>query len=474
MTEHFQIAVIGSDIAGLLAAVKLQLAGNRVLLAPDNNDQPGEVLHGYWCPDGSAYVPVPAGTDFNQVLVGLGLKKAEAADEICQLLLPECRIDLLADMTANESELTRAFSGDSAAIAVRYATLKEPVAAMRQLFFGGEKTLFPDGVVDKFKRGLGKSALKKVPLLPAAGALPASWLAFEQLWLAVNSHCLAPAAALSREAAFPLSSFWQKSYRLPAESGSLAQLLQKHFVELGGQLQAGPVTAINVKSGKLSSLVIEKAGEFTFDTAILAGRQGQAALVSRPGAAKKMSAKEKADESGCGIFTAHFLFNSQVRPMGMADRGCCLTGEEAVLQVPALLWELSTPCRVAKNGFGTQGSADESMLLCTVKVAVSAEQTSTATGREGLLAVILHYLKEIIPFSGDFLIDSTASTSEGRFVAKAGPRQEGQLHPAGLSIKTPFANGWWCKDSCLPQLGQEGCWQCANIVVSRALQYFRR
>ncbi len=477
MTQHYQIAVIGTQVAGLLAAIKLALAGQRVLVIDDTAEPAGTMLSGYWCEDDSAFAALPNEAELKQFFRTLSINNSDEKSVLWQLLLPERRLDIGKDYIA---ELQRGFGPEEAKTIDEEALfLKEQAPIVIKTLFHGEKTLFPKGLVASLKYGFKNKELAALPQLKQRAEIPPEYELLKRFLLAKNSGVAVCAAEN-----FPLGSILPLSWPLFPENHysfkdgrSLRQALLEHFKEVGGEIKKAKVKAVNNKGRLLTSLVFDgKNEELSFEVAILAAHgHDMHRFLAGTGGQKKLAKEEALKNPSFALYRRHYLLKNSVRPEGMAERAIYyFSTPEAAMALPFMAIELRHPAKILKDEPFSLAAPDENVLLITATLLTTYE---LSMGEEAVLRLdkaIFHALEETIPFLSDFLIDRETGDPRVHFAPRFSMAGELKSALVGLPVDTPFLNAFRAQKSVLPTLGIEGEWQCANIVVSRALQYFRR
>ena len=362
MTQHYQVAVIGTQVAGLLAALKLSLAGQRVLLVDDAAEPAGLALSGYWCEDESAFAYLPNDAELKQFFRTLPINNSDEAAATWQFLLPERRLDIGRDY---QKELARGFEPKAAlGIEEEEAHLKEGAPLLIKALFHGEKTLFPKGLVARLKYGFKKKELAALPRFKPAAETIAECALLRRFLLAQNS-----ALALTPGADFPLGSLLPLGFSFAPDScysfkegRSLRQALLAHFKEVGGEIKSGTVKAINNKGRLLTSLVFEgKNEEITFDLAILSAHgHDMHRYLAFAGAQKKLAKEEALKMPSYALYRRHYLLKNAVRPEGMADRAVYYFAvPDEAMALPFMAIELRRPAKIIKDDPLTLSAPDE-------------------------------------------------------------------------------------------------------------------
>ncbi len=476
MTQQYQIAVIGTQVAGLLAALKLSLAGQRVLVVADDGDQSGTLLSGYWCADDSAFTALPDDADLKQFFRTLPIDKNDEELATWQLLLPNRRLNITSDYGA---ELSHSFGQEALkAIEKSAASFKEESALLNKTLFHSEKNLFPQGLMGRLKYGFKSKELAALPPARRAADVPEKWPLLSRFLLALDS-----ATALGSEDDFPLGTAMPLSVSLALENHkhfkegrTLRETLLAHFRSIGGEVKSAKLKAINNKGRLLTSLVLEpKNEEISFECAILAGESyNMHGYLASSSAQKKLAKEEALIKPEMALYRRQYLVKSAVRPEGMANRAIYFFKEAHRAQVlPFMAIELRHPSKLLKET-AALASPDETVIQLTATLFIACKSLQESGVVEELDRAIFKALEETIPFFNDFLIDRETGEPRVQTAPRFTRAAELKAQLVGLPIDTPFPNVFRAQNSVLPTLGIAGEWQCANIVVSRALQYFRR
>ena len=308
MTEHYQSLILGLSPAGLLTAIKLQLEGLRVALVEDTDHSRGEQLNGCWCADEAHRVAVPHCLELKQLLMGLSLKPLDKDLPLWQLLLSDRRLDIMADDIANKDELQRGFPGHEEIISNHIKTLEKQAEEYRKILFQSERKLFPESILDGWRHGFSEKYFKKILANSTrTDDLPVAWDLFEKLFFAINSGMTAGTDDhLTWESPLQTAELCGDYYQLPADRGSLLDILLAHFVELGGTFKQAKIQTVNTKGSKIQSVVLgDNQGELLCDTMILGGDNCASAYFSKPSVQKKLARQADMMPVRAGIFSFH-------------------------------------------------------------------------------------------------------------------------------------------------------------------------
>ncbi|MEC9465221.1 MAG: hypothetical protein VX834_05530 [Myxococcota bacterium] len=471
MAQHFDVIIIGGELPGRLMAGLLTRAGRRVLVLDQGECIPHYEHEGWVLPKRSDLLPDPDGSvrirNIHRTL-GFHFERSERSDErpLYQVVLPKHRFKLFAARPQRERELGRIKLSNPQSETLIDALNRADIALDQYL--ASEPLLAPLGWFEHFKakrqwqRALPAETTPEITPHPVNDAL----LAPEKLlsFLQPDNESTARAARLT-------SLFFQGIHPRGADGDSFDAQLNERLVEMGVEFQvATPIDSIQIKWGKLKSILLKKAGEtltadfFVANTLLpleelLEGKYATRSYLKRP---------ESLALCG-GLLHLNLVVHQDVIPEGMSERVLLQT------ERGPLLLQLSPARRAPSNRqHDPFGQRDADHVTLTLSRSTKVDELQAGSDRLAEIEKELHQeLSTVIPFLESHVVTSSFAVNQ------AGTAPNLKLHPyyssvealplgfVGRSVRTRYRNLLHVGHDVLPGLGFEGLYITAQEAAAR-------
>ncbi len=484
MAQHFDVAVIGAQPAGLIAAALLAKRGRRVLLVDHGEDVGAYRRRGLRLPLVPTLVPALEGSPPIQRVheeLGLGPElraQTKNPESSFQAVLPKHRLSIAPSVAATCAELKAEFPGLGGAIDDFFARLFALDEEVNR-YLAGNNPRAPRGFFDKLKNGRQLSPLAHLagPLDEASffQGIPAGHPVREILLSPLAFFGYLPAETPSTlQAARLIARYFKGVVEFPDRLGGLNAVLTKAARDKGVELRRGvEVKRIDVEKKRVASFELE--GDRMTYTAdfVIASTVGPFEELL-PAAAAKDEAGVRAVGS---LMTLNLVVSSEVVPYGMAQALFLLNGrrqgrEGEPVDPPVFLQRY--PAQRGDSGptRGKEAPVDERHEVFSAACPVRTAEVQHSPERwASLKAQLLERVGRVVPFLRDHLRDSSLPTEPGAWDLDSGaPRRidPWRLHPfyemaerplLGVLGRSPFTglkNLLYCGRELVPGLGIEG------------------
>ena len=263
VAQHFDVIIIGGELAGRLTAGLLTRAGRRVLVLDQGECVPHYQHDGWVLPKRAELLPAPDRSvrlrNIHRTL-GFHFERAERSDErpLYQVVLPKHRFRLYPARAQRERELTRTKLPTPDAEGMLDKLTRADIALDQ--FLASEPMLTPYGWFDRLKaKRLWQRALSTESLPSAQPTNPVSnaILAPEKLF-----SFLGPDDLSATRSARLTSLFFQGVHSRGADGDSFDAQLNQRLVEMGVEFQVtSAIESIQISWGKVRSIQLANGGD---------------------------------------------------------------------------------------------------------------------------------------------------------------------------------------------------------------------
>ncbi len=512
MTQHYDVAVIGGQLSGLIAAALLGKRGRRVVLIDHGENTTFYRRGGLRLPLVPTLIPAVDSSPVMQKVhdeLGVGPELRSASRPLApsfQAVLPHHRLDLFGDRQQLVAELGQEFpelSEPAARLFDRLFALDEQLST----FLAQTPPCAPANALERLRcRGLlRRTAAYDAPFEAEAlfDGIPADHPLREILLgpLAFFAH-LYPDAPSTLHAVRLVARYFHGTISFTDRLGGLRAQLWQAAETAGVERRRGAVVkAVRLHGGRLHA--VELDGQKTETTAdfFIANTFGPFHDLLPP---HRLQARyglghRRAQPSG-SLLVVNLVVNREVIPRGMAEAVFLLNGRrkprgEAGVDPPLLVRRY--PARRGEVGKVHDGTALDDPTREVLSCAFPVQVADVAHAPERLAALrqqALERVGRLVPFLRSHLRDTSLPTdTAGWELDSAAPPQRidpWRLHPIfepperpwwGVACRaqaTPFANLVHCGQDVLPGLGLEGEYlsgsAAAELLARRAGKAWRR
>lgn len=477
-TRHvYDVLVIGGQLGGLLSACLLAKRGCRVLCVEHDGVGGGYEHGGFMLPYAPFLAPalkVMPGVEeaFAELGIQTSYQRALRPHQPeLQLVLEDARIDVSADASKWQRELTRIFAEHGPEVGARIAALTRAHEGT-DAFFKAAHPLPPDGFFDRWKLSRQARATPALSWEP-----PARDTSAEKLMgalLPFVSNLATPDAPLAR--ARVLSQALSLPGRHPQGREGVRELLEKRLVELGGdylQREGNDnfvVEQLSFEGGKLEGARLVRSENVYRAAAVVVATDSGALrrLLPEKKRHRKLTEALDASEVKSFLFTVNHVLPTRALPRGMGELLLVDSGDE---ELGAVLVQLHPARKV-------DGKEDEALQVVCAGAFVPANVREFGEAHlESIAKRIGTVLERLMPFSAPHRVLASspylhASTARGSRLLPHplfAFEEEKALGVGGLAQRTAVKNLFLANREVLPGLGLEGE-LLAGIRVSRLIQ----
>lgn len=461
--EHFDVIVVGSDLAPLLCAALLCKRGFRVLVV-GGDDRP--------------QLPVPAVTGqldspvARRILTELGIaqvvrRKERAIDPHLQIVTPGARISVAPDPDSVLEEFTRELPAERESARLFYTRLAESLESIDEVL-GSGLSIPPRGFIEKqrVRRMLagtefGYDGLGGRLLGPLSGAPGLRACVFSHVVPSSRLHrtCIAPVhAALLHGRAV------RRQVALEDGMAGLNELLAHRISHSRGETKLGDrVEHVEVQKGRVVHVKLHGHESATGCDFLVCGTEtsafaGLLATDGRPMDDNPLVGSGPA--TAAHLATMKLVVRPEVFPEPMAPLVNVIFDEAA----PPFESNLA----VLERGRGDEESCElwVTFLLDHERLVRDPRYVSEVARR------LVSRLSRVIPFLPDFLIDVEEPEADPRRLpAVYTPSAPGPWSCCAVDYRTRIPNLVVCSAQVVPGFGSEGewmaAWGAAGLIASR-------
>lgn len=442
----YDVAVLGPDLGGAVAAALAAKRGLRTLLAPLAPVAVARESDGWLLPSAHPMIsPLRQLSGAVGALDELGLsadlqRLAATAQGAFQILGEKLRLSLPADPARRRSELRRELTGHSAAEAEVALESLERLGRPWDAFLLEPPPWPPRGFFER--RRIHK-------LVPVPPALPEGLIGECLAALAPFAAALvgdsAPEAT-AREAAALL----RAPLRLWGGLAQLADLLRKKAMEAGGDLVEGDAAELRLDRKGVTFLL--GGSEVHASCVVLAcGADRVAALAQGGGRAERKMAEEAALPVSRKVTLAHYVLRAEGLPLALEEAALLLGHTMGPLVISSL------PARRAK------GDLQGERLLTVARVSDAG-----FSDEPGLLASVRAALEPVLPFFDRHIVHQSADLNPPQSHPILRPHDDAE--PIGLRpLSDAHERVLFASAATYPGFGLEGQILAARAAADQAL-----
>ncbi len=501
MTQHFDVAVIGGQTAGVVTAALLAKRGKRVVLLDHGESITHYRRHGLCMPLTPALVPMFEGSPVMQKVhteLGLGPDLRTSTTVLkpgFQAIMPDQRIDVPADREAFLAELSQEFPNEIGAmkqVFERLYALDEEISA----FLSVAPPMPPSGLIERFKtrKIFGQVAHLAAPFAKAEllQGLPVDHPLIDLLLgpLTFFAH-LDPDAASTLHAVRMLARYFDGVVGFADPLGGLYASLLKAAKHAGVDMHRGTlVKAVNGHGRHLEEIeAVDLKDTFTADYFVAATRGPFHELLPPGRLQMRYASGQQAAKPLQSLLVLNLLVRRAVMPKAMANAVFLLNGRRQprgqhpsdpplfLQRFPALKGE---PGQVHGN---EALEVPDQEIVC-VACPVAATENDTSADRLALLKhQMIERVNRLVPFLRDYLDDASLAVDKSSWDADnrlaAAGLDPWSMHPIfspkippflGIAVRpldTVYTNLFHCGVDVVPGLGIEGEYLSATGVAQR-------
>lgn len=489
-SSHYDVVVLGADLAPLTCAALLAKRGFRVLVLGQATAPASYRLGGFRLPRRPCMFTAHGTPIAERVLAELGLQPAirratRTLDPAFQVALPNHRVDMTQDPALLEREIEREFARIKRPALDFFARVDDLSAAVDTLF-ARDATWPPETLWERrqaarasahvpFERDtLGPDILSEFPedhAFRATAIAPYLFASDADAWPA-------PALGLAR-----LLASAQRTIGLDGGHAALSDLLRERVAAHGGTVRIEErAQAVVVQRGTAVAVVLAGSGDEVAAEFIVAGTDVDALLRLVP---NRHPFDELYDRYGEPRIRLYRYVLNVMLPVGALPRAF---GAHVFRMGPARAGDTRS-VRSADDAYHLQRtSLDARTDLVTIEALLPSGRVESEDGYlEACRARLLDVLEEVAPFAGEHvtLLDSPhdglpptvhdttldASLEAGE---RRGPHTMHAVHAfpvmsqhglCALPVRTPIRRLLLCNTQVLPSLGMEGQWLAASSAA---------
>ncbi len=476
----YDVAVVGSQLGGIVAGALLARRGLRVLHLAHEDLGPGYVDNGYVLPWGPAAIPSPRFMPAAEaVLAELGLttdvaRALEPSDPDLQLLLPRHRVDVSREAAGLRTELRREWPADAEALERAFAELGQ-MFELAGYFLKAAPPLPPDGFGE---RRAVKKALKEATSGPNA---PAHEVGEARPFSGLEDHELVRSLGVAQSflsyldgTPSPLSQVrllggaLRGTHRLPAGQGTLREILRRRIVESRGDLKGSAgepatVTGLEIDGGRIAAVrLADSPDAFVARAFVLAADAGSLRRLL-PSSEERVARLLEGIRPRRRLFALNLVVKQGALPPALGENVLALRDPAGGDGIDNAVFLQILPARRD----GKKGSADavaDERVVCAA--AFVPADTTSREALTGAAARIREAISDAIPFFERHLVSESAPVLHGPVALEEALRLlsqplyetdlESTLGVTGLPVRAPWKNAFFAGREVLPGLGIEG------------------
>ncbi|MCK5688856.1 NAD(P)/FAD-dependent oxidoreductase [Myxococcota bacterium] len=495
MKEHYDIAVTGSELSGLITATLLAKKGLSVLWV-DNAEGDGTYQReGVQLPIVPRLLPnLNESAIFKAIHDELGVApdlriQIKKPDVGFQFLSPGHRLDVYGDREALEKELKQEYPGLEDAV-IHFLERIERTANEANALLAAHILVPPEGFVERWKtRKINKQVQ---PLLAAFD--PDEWLSEIPQGHPLREILLAPLKFFSPfepeelsllQVSRALHLVFSGSNRSGGLDSGLRELLLSAAKKAGVEIRTkSRVEEIQTRGKKALSLILKKGNtEASADYFIHASPTRLADLLSKPKLASKCAAQSEIYKARGGAFTINFLLKKSWLPEGISDAlflsGGFARENDADKICPTLF------VRIYPDPPKSKKSDDELVLLSATCPVNLREIQHSPEARAQLRGAIESHIKRLVPFLEGGMVDGSVATESDAWqseknapalnvnpwLARAhyAPQDPPAWGVGWRPLSTQLSNVYHIGRDTIPGLGLEGEYMAARAMVAKLM-----
>jgi phytoene dehydrogenase-like protein len=462
-TRHvYDVAVVGGQLSGAIAAALLARRGYQVLYVEHDGNGSG-YLHDGWTLPYAPFVmpPLKALTSLEEVANELGVitplqRALRLAAPMLQLIRPGMRLDLSPDPARVAADADRALGSDEGPVFASAFLTAAGAAERSEPFLKENPDLPPEGVFGKFKlnRLIGQHATLKDP--PTLGDQPT-----QKLLKGLTPFLTYAMAAEGLAATRPLALALGGLYTIPGGREGLREVFLSRLKELGGDVllhdESTVVESFAFDGGALTGLKLVRSDTIYKIGCVLGATDAGALRRLLPEKKRHRALSETLDGAQTKqiLFTLNQVIPERALPRGMGE---LVLWESNDAELGSILVQVQPAKRTVESG------GEEMRTVCA---AAFVPATARELGEEHLQQLadrISKQLERLMPFS-----KSKIALSSAPYLHASGVRgsrllphphlafeEESLLGITGLPVRAPAKHLFLASREVLPGLGFEG------------------
>ena len=462
-TRHvYDVAVVGGQLSGAIAATLLARRGYQVLYVEHDGTGSGYGHDGWLLPYAPFILPpLKAVAAFEEVAAELGVttplqRAMKVATPMLQLVRPGLRLDLFADPVRMASECKRALGEGGAGFIA--ALGKATTAAERsEPFFREKPDLPPEGMFGRFK--LNRMTGRHAAL--TEGSTLSKEEPLEQLLNGLSGFLNYTEKSEGLAATRPLALALGGLFTLPGGREGLREVFLNRLRELGGDVllhdESTVAEALAFDGAKLTGIKLVRSETIYKTTVVLGATDAGALRRLLPEKKRNRALSEALDGAQTRriLFTVNWVLPESALPRGMGELLLC---ESDDAELSPILVQVQPAKKVAESG------GDELRVVCA---AAFIPATARELGEDHLKKLtdrLGKQLEGLMPFSRAKVVLESAP-----YLHAGGVRGSRMLpHPhlafedatllgiTGLPVRAPAKHLFLASREVLPGLGFEG------------------
>lgn len=492
MSQHFDVAVVGTQLSGIIAAALLAKRGRRVVLVDHGEQTNAYRRQGYRLPLVPTLVPnlddsPPVKLVHHELALGPQLRaKLETPTTSFQAVMPGHRIDVRATPEAWLGELKLEFPelvDEVREFFTQLLALDDEITA----FLAKEPKLAPTGFFEgmKVKRVLSEMEHLDIPFEehPIFQKIPKEHAIRELLLgplsffgnLSTNSPSALHAVRL-------IARYYRGTVTFSDRLFDMADIFVKAADEAGVEVRRGAlVRNIEPNGAKLVRLdLVDERHGFTADYFIDNTTSPFEDLLPQGKHQAKLAAERSQMKPVGSLLTLNILVKRDVVPNGMAENVFLLNGRRRVRDEDPADPPLFLRRYPAQKLEGNRRVDDPTHAIFSIACPVKTAEIIRSPARvQALKAQITSRVARLVPFLADFVVDTSLASDTSGWDVEADTRtiDPWMLHPIyepaerpvlGIAAKREkryFKNLVRCGRDVIPGLGLEGEYVAALSAV---------
>lgn len=425
-TAHYHVAIVGTDLAGLILGAMCSKLGYRVIVL-GHGSRPTMYRQGaHWlCRRPQLFYGMgspPVRHVFEQLGLGLELRNLpRREDPGFQVVLPRARLDVTTDPDRMRSELAREFPGQEDKISSFYRRVREVDAQVEEVLSLGNR-LPPQGLIETFQF---RRLVKRFPFLDDEWALedPLAQFPhgdpFRAFALAPLRFCvgMTPAKPYPATLVRCLNELRKGTFEFTAGPDALRELFMGIIRGAGDVRDDERATAIELRRGRATHVQLAARRNVVGCDVLVCNTEPKRFFALIP-------AESQREEYHHAIhtlqpvfytFTANFVVSAEAIPEAMARHVFAVFDPRRPLEEDNCVHILRDPTPV-------RGDPAERVITASMRVPISAA-TSGRRVLVGMLDTLQTRVESVVPFLSEHLVSRHCTWFDDSD-ADAGPTNE--------------------------------------------------
>jgi phytoene dehydrogenase-like protein len=458
----YDVAVVGGQLSGAIAAALLARRGYQVLYVEHDGTGAGYAHDGWLLPYAPFVMPpLKAVAAFEEVAAELGVttplqRAMKLATPMLQLVRPGVRLDVFADPARTAADCKRALGADGAAF---LAALGRATSAAERTepFFREKPDLPPEGMFGRFKlnRITGRHAsVGEAPALSNEEPL-------ERLVNSLSGFLTYTAVSEGLAATRPLALALGGLFTIPGGREGLRELFLNRLRELGGDVllhdESTVAEALAFEGSRLTGIKLVRSETIYKTTVVLGATDAGALRRLLPDKKRNRALSETLDGAQARqiLFSVNWVIPERALPRGMGELLLC---ESEDAELSPILIQVQPAKKVAESG------GDELRVVCAAAFVPATARDLGDEHLTGLKSRIGQQLGALMPFSRPKVVLESAPYLDASGVrgSRLLPHphlafeDEALLGITGLPVRAPAKHLFLASREVLPGLGFEG------------------